>query len=1022
MTSVPALVSLHPDADRVEAAVLQGLGAARLSAGAGHLSLADAVRALAGPAPLLPPSGEVVALDQALEEKTPPALAALRDAPGLVGALRELAGQCRDARLSPEELGRRSAALAEPARSRLAACADVLGRAAKRIVASGRRAPESLLELATERLDAGAPLPPRLADAGEVFVQRLHDWPPARVELVRALGARLAKSGARVRVALPLQFGGARSAVNAAGEPAFRALEALGGRDAGVQVEAQFVARAAPARLVSTATPLAEARALATEARQLLDSGAAPEAIAIACRGPAREALPDALDAAGVPWRERRGPPLEAAASVRAAFALATLAEALTDALPLGEPGRSGAGESDGPPARGGGEVSHLMNLALLAASRAVAPPLEAGAPPPEVCARLWLAAGGDPEKLRATARGEKAWPRLAAILAAARSLPDAATAAQHGAAFARAVEALGLARRARALEHPRGAAPDAPSIAAATVRALAREHRGLAALLDTTNELAQSAAALGLGEARLPRRRWLRLVRTACGERTIRPGGARGGAVRLVELSELAGLGLDHVLVGGLVDGALPRRRGVEPLLGDDEKAALARSAGRPLFRLGAETDALDLALALADARVDAVCTWHRADDAGRPAERSPLVDSLLSDAPLTTQPTSPIPPWAHCRTTADKLARAALEALGDPAWRATAPLPAAERAALWGQALAAAPHRAASVARRAGASLERTRFFAGAAAPGRFSGALSEPAAVAFVARTLREPALSASRLTELGTCRFKSFASRALGLTQPDEPSDEPTPMERGELAHDVLRGLLSRPDVLPMTEATHAAALRALDEELERAFAAAPPTGRAGAVRLRRDDLRTLLRNFVSTEWLSATGHPHLLEAEFNLDVPSPDGTDHVRLRGRIDRLDAEGARGMVIDYKSRATPFSADALFVTEWQLATYATAARHQFRVDADAKYVSTGGKHSRTLASAAPLEALTELDVARRDALRPTGAKNLADGVWRLVDDVTHGRLSPRPVSCEYCHLADVCRVQHLERDEENT
>ena len=67
-------------------------------------------------------------------------------------------------------------------------------------------------------------------------------------------------------------------------------------------------------------------------------------------------------------------------------------------------------------------------------------------------------------------------------------------------------------------------------------------------------------------------------------------------------------------------------------------------------------------------------------------------------------------------CRSTADLLARAALEAFADPAWRVSAPLPREEAWAL-AAAVAGSPlgARLSRVARAAAAERERLRAFVG-------------------------------------------------------------------------------------------------------------------------------------------------------------------------------------------------------------------------------------------------------------------------------------------------------------------
>src|SRR5207237_9690513 len=96
----------------------------------------------------------------------------------------------------------------------------------------------------------------------------------------------------------------------------------------------------------------------------------------------------------------------------------------------------------------------------------------------------------------------------------------------------------------------------------------------------------ARAAAQLDLAGKRFSRREWAELLAGALGEASLPPGGARGGAVQLIELREAAGRSFEHLLVVGLVDGELPARPPADPLLSDEEKRAVNRAARRAVFR----------------------------------------------------------------------------------------------------------------------------------------------------------------------------------------------------------------------------------------------------------------------------------------------------------------------------------------------------------------------------------------------------------------------------------------------------
>src|SRR5439155_1556937 len=84
----------------------------------------------------------------------------------------------------------------------------------------------------------------------------------------------------------------------------------------------------------------------------------------------------------------------------------------------------------------------------------------------------------------------------------------------------------------------------------------------GEAAARTLEQDCAGLARAAGqLGEARLTRAEFAQVLSEALAEASLAPGGARGGAVQLVELRELAGRSFEHLFAVGLVDGELPAR-----------------------------------------------------------------------------------------------------------------------------------------------------------------------------------------------------------------------------------------------------------------------------------------------------------------------------------------------------------------------------------------------------------------------------------------------------------------------------
>ena len=104
----------------------------------------------------------------------------------------------------------------------------------------------------------------------------------------------------------------------------------------------------------------------------------------------------------------------------------------------------------------------------------------------------------------------------------------------------------------------------------------------------------------------------------------------------------------------------------------------------------------------------------------------------------------------------------------------------------------------------------------------------------------------------------------------------------------------------------------------------------------------------------------------------------------------------------------------------ELQLSLYAALLRQREPLaQVDAQYVSMkDAARSLTLRKAAKvdLDALLELDPAKRDASKP----NLANAVHAQAALMQGGRFEVRPLSCDFCDLKPACRLVALPTDPE--
>ncbi|HZX94217.1 MAG TPA: hypothetical protein VFE90_06850, partial [Myxococcales bacterium] len=693
-------VAILPDGARVEERLLQLSRERTVVAGKMACTLAELERELvrearrAGACP--PPASPwllQLALREAAREHSHGPWHAIRNQPGYERALGDLLAALTEGLIHPAEL------LSLDVPERVRAAGRTLEAAREALRRAGAADPHLALRLAVEQLEARGVLPGFLAGAAELTFDGILDWTPLRLRLVAALAARVP-----VRVRLPWSPG--RPELTEALEPALRALEKLGDPApeldlydpaAGAPRLSPFLGRLfaldgdtlvrvpldgdtllrVPIYLLSCPSPAAQAREVARRCAALLAEGAAPESIAVAARslaGGVAEELGDALDRAGVPWRERRGRPALPAPPVRLALSLLSLLEQDFPREPLIE--------------------LLCSRLLWLAEEGEVLPPHAVLRWLRETHVRDDVTGGGYAaglsalverlrQKGRETAAVEEAARRVSRVIAALRALPGRATVREHATALLELLSRWGLWRRLRAPE-PQDAGA---SLERAAASALGRDQAAARALEEACAGLSRAAALLG--NARVTREAFGQVLSEALAGASLSPGGARGGAVQVLELRELPGRAFEHVLIAGLVDGQLPARAEADPLLSDDERRAVNRAARRAVFRVPAQEgeaallpprqaqEPLLFHLALCSARSSVALLWPRADSQGRELLRSPFADEAARAAGTVpvALPLLPIPAAADCAGAAELLARAALDAFAEPAWRITAP-----------------------------------------------------------------------------------------------------------------------------------------------------------------------------------------------------------------------------------------------------------------------------------------------------------------------------------------------------------
>ena len=518
--------------------------------------------------------------------------------------------------------------------------------------------------------------------------------------------------------------------------------------------------------------------------------------------------------------------------------------------------------------------------------------------------------------------------------------------------------------------------------------RLLAAPHRGQAPLLDPSEALdARAVGALERALAELAE-----VDETPTGKELIdlledlevpAGGGAPPGAVLVSDPLSIRARRFRAVLVCGLQENEFPLTAAPEPFLSDELRRELAACSG---LRLRPREDALArerylfyTSVSRATERV--ILSYRSSDEEGNLALPSPF---LADVAELLVED------WAERRRR---------RMLADVVWPA-----------------AMAPTER---------ELARTAAAAAAPAAGEVPspiGSLGETA----LAHVRHSQILSAGALETYADCPVKWLVEREL---QPDALEPDPDALARGSYMHAVLERVLRRlggpvtPDNLPR-------ALELLDAVLaEHAHGIA--TGRGEAVRAGwARAVAADLRRYLAYEARDGSTWPiRGLELRFGFDepesLPALELSDEVRLRGIIDRVDADDStpptHAVVRDYKSgSARPEHQVARWETDRQLqvALYMIAVRELLGLEpVGGFYQPLGGGDLRArgvyLRDDAPGDRLVA-----NDGRDPEELRELLDGAraraLALAARLRAGSLEPCPATCsrDGCSFPGICRA----------
>lgn len=303
-------------------------------------------------------------------------------------------------------------------------------------------------------------------------------------------------------------------------------------------------------------------------------------------------------------------------------------------------------------------------------------------------------------------------------------------------------------------------------------------------------------------------------------------------------------------------------------------------------------------------------------------------------------------------------------------------------------------------------------------------------DPRVASALSRAEVGPALlsDADALTELATrdvfsvseieaylaCPLRWFYERVVRPEQLDVEFDG---RERGRLAHEMLRAaysaISSELEDGRVTTANVEQAL-ALAQRTMKEVLAHEPMARDFEEEQERRELLTAASSLIErdAEQLPGGFRPQLLEWEFGGETGIDVGG--FALRGRIDRVDTDGERAVVIDYKAGTVPTRAALLGKGRIQAQVYAEVVRRELGlVPVGSVYWPLGGGKPRGLIDVTCLDpgAFTSTDCGDSTQL-DAEIQEALDLAASAVKGIRAGDLAPNPRegACEWCTATALC------------
>lgn len=517
-------------------------------------------------------------------------------------------------------------------------------------------------------------------------------------------------------------------------------------------------------------------------------------------------------------------------------------------------------------------------------------------------------------------------------------------------------------------------------------------------ALVKTVEQLLEDYAGCGKSKAVIELRQWQELLTDAWRQAEITLQNGRQDGVLLTEAVNIQGLAFDYVYLLGLREGEFPHANNENWIYNDGERKELKdMGLDMPTTASSYAEDACFFGAAAAAARRQLTLTFYKDEQAGA----SPYLE--LVQKLFTADGGSLLP--IVCDPPKEAASQQELLRLGqrcDAGWRQNTLGETALIAAQADERRSCEP---------------------------RYNGVLRDAELLQSVRRSVGS-SFSASMLEIYAQCPFRFLGERLWRQQEFTPMDDQLTPADEGDILHQTLARFLGKYVGVKLNEFP----VNELRLELAQDFAdvcrGAEEQGKiAGGLlwQAERPRLEKLLQQWLEFEladqqrWADFT--PCAVEWDFSsrngkpLPLYLPDG-NRITLNGRIDRLDSDGERVFVTDYKRSAAPSKKDLEQGFDLQLPIYLLAIADLYKV------APAGGTYF-VLKNGERVSSFVLEDVGNDD-LKYKINKNGLNAGWesfeqfcrRLLVNYIEGiysgdfAVAPRKACSDFCQLKNICRL----------